>query len=213
MIRSSAAVLGLALSILFSAGPILAQTPFFPRGVWPDAPFDSHLEQWFGGQLRAMGEVPLWEERRKSDAETTARLLFVPTFDPAAMLRLNWTESGELQYAFKKLSGKGGYEPGRLTQSFSGIVDSDLAGKINAKLQTLNLLGGGTPSKLIDPEVVCVDGTSVMLEITSKGRYATMVRHECDMSESDALTWLVETFNAISAGEMISPDTFVVLGD
>jgi hypothetical protein len=72
---------------------------------------DSLRHAWYGKQWRALGEGPLC--RAVGDREHVYRFVWVPTFDPTVAVTIT---IGAQHYRLraKKLSGAGGYEPGRL---------------------------------------------------------------------------------------------------
>lgn len=119
------------VAALMLAPPSLSDTQgdFFPIEVWGneaaserDKGLFALYEGWFGEQLRAMEERPLSNLETPVAARSTVRLLFLPSFTPASMVKQEYGEGTGPTYAFKPLSGAGGYEPGELIWEVGGDV-------------------------------------------------------------------------------------------
>lgn len=68
---------------------------------------DDFRADWYGGQLRAAGEAPIFGNRTP-----TLRFTWLRTFHAPVMVRLDTAADGAVRMTATELSGKGGYEPG-----------------------------------------------------------------------------------------------------
>lgn len=194
---------------------IVHDKEFFPSaafGLSPrlrsDVKYAAFLERWFGGQLAAMEELTLWTDEQRLNEATTVRLLFLPSFDHGTMLRLTISESGEMTYVFKQLSGFGGYEPGLLAASEGGTVDLHTAAGIAELLLRVRQQPGRAPKADDGTLRICFDGTQTVIEIAGQGEYSAFERHECEMPKDDPIRRLIESMNDASGGRVIAPHTF-----
>jgi hypothetical protein len=188
-----------------------AETPYFPAGVWGDAPGawaevqrTVFFERWLGGQLAAMKERPLWLERQSGDPDMVVRPLFLPTFDHGTMLCVTIRDTGHMTYVFKALDGAGGYEPGQLRDRTSGQIDQKTAADIQNLLDTMGALDGKTPSQVFDSTVICTDGTTIVLEFSAGEKYSAITRHDCDMDRNDPIRQMIDLFDAASGGRVVA---------
>lgn len=79
-------------------------------GVAPE--YRSRVEEWYAGHLEAMQESKyLAAESTDSD---TIRFLYLPSFDNPLLVRIE-KSGNQITLVSKRLSGKGGYNPGELT--------------------------------------------------------------------------------------------------
>lgn len=196
----------LALSAIPSA--TFAETAYFPPGVWDDSKSAIFYERWFGDQLKAMKEKPLWIERHTLKADMSVRLLFLPSFDHSSILQLSFYADGRVIYEFKDVTGKGGYDPGTLRSKSEAEVDAQSIDAINALLDIIEPLTGHTPTEAVNFARICTDGTKIVLEFSGQGKYIAITRHECDMDSKDPLRQFVRLLNDIAEEKIIQPDTF-----
>jgi hypothetical protein len=188
----------LLAGLLLCAGPGEGQVPpgparYVPAGIWHDPEYDDFYERWFGRQLRAMREPILSRPGDRGHFRQRFRLLVLPSFDPAYAIRLDETASGgRLRYV--KLSGRGGYAPGRIATQRWISLDSEDARVISGVIDRLGLErltpGSGPRPSQIDPETgeelftACFDGTRFVFELVNERGSWFSTRHECDMPEA-----------------------------
>lgn len=97
--------------------PSVAGPAYFPPGVLSSNAWGSHyLSEWYSKPLRAMGEAPMFYA--EDQWAESYRFLWLPSFHPAIAVRV-WKCGSERLIAFKELSGRAGYEPGKLKHSYS----------------------------------------------------------------------------------------------
>jgi hypothetical protein len=201
--------------MLIVAASAAAQSTYFPadawgpsQGAWTAEERAQFYERWFGRHLAAMREPVLWEEPAEAEGAIT-RLLFLPSFQRPAMVRVTALPKGEMAYTFKALDGAGGYDPGNLVDNETGQVDPATARDFEGLLEAINPLSPDVPSEIKHPFRGCFDGTMVVLEVLQDGQYKAINRHECELSAQDDIRRLVNLLNRISRGRMIAPMTFV----
>lgn len=194
---------------------LVLASPYFPphtwyngQGAWTPDQSDAFFESWYGGQLKAMEEVPLWSEDEARVAQPTLRLLFLPTFDHGAMVRVYQGEDRTMHFVFKLLTGAGGYEPGGLARTIRGRLDPEQRQEVIELIKRINPFDPGTLAELRATDAVCFDGTTVVLEVTESADYAAISRHECELPGGDPVRELVVLLNKVSGNRMIAPDTF-----
>lgn len=202
---------GLALFLVVSP-PSFSDTVFFPKGTWgpPLGAWsaeqrDAFFEDWFGGQLDAMQELPLEEYLRRDDLATVVRLLVLPSFSPATAVRLHVSGKGGMTFEVKQLDGAGGYAPGNLALARDGEVADDDAQFVLDRLRDLDPIGGKTPSETETTMVVngrtevimCRDGTMFVLEVATPGQFAAIKRHECQLTADDPLELVIERLSRV----------------
>lgn len=205
------------VAALMLAQPCLSDTQevFFPSEVWGKEPASERdksmvalYERWFGGQLRAMEERPLSNLETPVAARNTVRLLFLPTFTPASMVKLEYGEDTGPTYAFKRLSGAGGYEPGELVSEVVGDVPVADLQPVLALIDAINPWADTTVSKIDPPKMLCFDGTRVVFEFRSETAYKVVSRHECELDQDSSIRQLVRELDELTTGLLLGPDGF-----
>ncbi|WP_282181846.1 hypothetical protein [Aliiroseovarius marinus] len=205
------------VAALMLAQPCLSDTQeiFFPSEVWGkeaiserDKGLFALYEDWFGEQLRAMEERPLSNLEAPVAARNTVRLLFLPTFTPASMVKLEYGEGTEPTYAFKRLSGAGGYEPGKLVSDVVGDVSVADLQPVLALIDAINPWADTTVSKIDTPKMLCFDGTRVVFEFRSETAYKVVSRHECELDQDSSIRQLVHEFDELAAGMLFGLEGF-----
>ncbi len=199
------------------AQPCLSDTQevFFPSEVWGkeavserDKNMVALYERWFGEQLRAMEERPLSNLEAPVAARNTVRLLFLPTFTPASMVKLEYGEDTGPTYAFKRLSGAGGYEPGELVSEVVGDVPAADLQPVLALVDAINPWADTTVSRIDPPEKFCADGTQIVFEFRSETAYKVVSRHECELDQDSSIRQLVHEFDELAAGMLFGLEGF-----
>ena len=212
-------VLCLAIGLAAPAARAESAEQYFPSGTWwsPGSKWsqeksDAVYQDWFGSQLAAMQEAPLWTATKADASGDVIRLLFSPTFLRPSVLRLTKAGTGDYLYDFRQSDGAGGYDPGQLVVQDQGRLTRDQADQFEGLLAEVQPL-------TLDPDVtgkpdadgnswVCFDGTDTVLEVRLSGTYQAIKRHQCEIPRDSRLRKLIWFFNDISEGRMILNDTF-----
>ncbi len=214
--RFSNSVIGLGI-ILLVAQPTSGSTDevlkrYFPdgawskpTGAWTQAEQAQFYENWFGGQLAAMGEPSLAFGDRSERGPNEIRLLYLPTFNPGAMLRIWFSDEGEVPFEFKKLSGAGGYVPGDLIVHKTGTTNKSEAAKIFELLDEITPWDDDVASFV--RRGYCKDGARFIFEFREGDAYKAIQRHECDLPTDLNISRLIFAFNDISDGQLVDPNT------
>lgn len=181
----------------FLAGLALLQTvpapDYAPDSGWRDDEWGrTFYERWFGNQLRAMREPPFSSEADLAGYMGRFRLLVLPSFWPGYAYRVDVREDGSAVLRWSRLSGRGGYAPGRLARQGSRPLR---APELREWRQTLAAAALATLTREAQDEGVtidadgsqnvsiCVDGTMLVFEhLTSRGR--DYVIRDCDIEDS-----------------------------
>ena len=87
---------------------------FFPGGVFSrnDDGNDAFISGWYASQLRAFKEPSLCTSPQKQGE--TYRFTMLPTFNFPLTVRIHIESDGTATAIAKRLTGKGGYDPGKL---------------------------------------------------------------------------------------------------
>ncbi|NNC73723.1 MAG: hypothetical protein HKN78_12725 [Sphingomonadaceae bacterium] len=182
-----------------------ATTDYVPDTGWRDNDWTSvFYENWFGRQLRAMGEPPIVDDSDLAGHQSRFRLLILPSFRPASAYRVDQNIDGTGSLRAVVLDGAGGYEPGNIAQSVSRTLDPEELDQLEsviseASLDFLPREGEPEGVREIDGETViriCMDGTTYVFEYLANGR-----RHYLERSciiEENALRDLVDVTTALA---------------
>ena len=199
---------------LISSFPVVAEdAPMFPKdawgktyGAWTKEERLQFYEDWFGDQLRAMREKPLWQDT-EPNSPTVFRALFLPSFDLAGMVRVQRKSEG-LSFTFKQLDSPGGYDPGRLHAEEAGVLSAEDEAEFQNLLSRIYAGRNPAPPEVFDSNVICFDGTQVVLEFRKGERYVALNRHECELPKSDPIRLIVNLLDKATDNGLISPHTF-----
>lgn len=145
---------------------------YFPQGdLFPGSnadDLDAFLRHWYSRILTRMGEPTL---SCASSHTEEYRFLVVPTFGSPLSIRAN-VVSGRAAIFVRRLSGSGGYDPGRLaiaaTRRLLRVERLDVASAVQQ--------AGFWSLATHDPERMGVDGTMWVLEGRSGSRYHVVHR-------------------------------------
>jgi hypothetical protein len=156
-------------------------------------------ENWFGGQLRAMGEPLLSRPRDLGSFRRRFRMLVLPTFHPAYAIRIDEGWDGRAQVTAVRLDGAGGYSPGNVAEresyqiSRAGIRPFDRALR-DSRFRRLSM--GGEPRKSPPGTItVCSDGLELVFELVDSQGIHFRVRGPC--SDLESVMPLVEATDAL----------------
>jgi len=123
---------------------------------------------WFSSQWRAAGEPSLYEQSISPDSrrKNTYRFTWLRSFHAPIIVRIDEDASGNMHLTAKRLTGKGGYAPGRIGRVAHRALTTDERDRL------LHQLGGDDLDKL-EPVgcTVGLDGAQWILEIRMGGSY------------------------------------------
>lgn len=171
------------LPLLFLAATAAAPAEHYvPVEGWRDPRTAELFEQWFGGQLRAMGEPVLSRPGSLAGYRRRFRMLVIPTFQPAYTVRIDeGAHGGTVRVVL--LDGRGGYAPGRIArQATFTLTMAEVQDAIGA-IRTSGLTSAAPEDPPDPPEVVtvCADGTAVVFELVEPQR-SRFVARACGVS-------------------------------
>jgi len=153
----------------------------------------SSQEDWYGGQLRAMGETQLCEGGG-DHVGTTFRLTWIPSFHPSVTVRVITAPDG-YRLIGKILNGAGGYEPGSVAHETTialSVGDVSILTQRFAEARFWEL-----PTIPAPDSTIGLDGAQWILEGLSAGRYHVVDRWSPEPAGPDGAfrhlaEWLLE---------------------
>ena len=184
--------LSILICLVMSAGAS-AEPRYTPKHIWSNDWSVGFHENWFGGQLAAMGEPSLWQLSKRDRDARVYRVLKLPSFSPALGSRLVVQSDGSGNVQITELDGNGGLEPGKPMRKLSRHLDPDQVRDLNA---LFDLSGFWTDRIATDGGLACLDGTQFVIEALSQGNYKLITRDECSME--DEVRAILRAFPAIS---------------
>jgi hypothetical protein len=144
-----------------------ADEPFFPDLVfYENKERNDFIVDWYSKHLKVMKEPSLWKLSETDRSATVYRFLWLPTFDHPVSVRLVRCNEGAVLRAVL-LSGRGGYEPGKIAVSKTAKI----TGKHWEDFQRLldKVKPWEMPTK--NPDAGGNDGDQLILEAARAGRY------------------------------------------
>ena len=142
---------------------------FFPaNSLDPRPDLHTFLDRWYVSHLLAMEEKPL--SPPAAEEPDVYRLLFLPTFNPPAVVRLTDAE-GVWQAVFKRSDGLGGYAPGRLASESARPLPPKQAAEFGRLLERAGFWE--MPSS---EDSAGLDGSQAVLEGVCASRYHVVDR-------------------------------------
>lgn len=171
-----------------------AEQLYFPEGALDKSLPSSYAEsrtafyeKWFGEELRAAKESPLWPSGTITTKDTVFRLTIAPSWTNGLVLRLHIPPDGPIDVIAK-------LAPGEFGRSFSlspaarafqlSERDSAKVRKLLAKLSSKRIPPSDTDDR------AWTDGTSLVFELATQGKYRAAERHECDLKTGEPLSEL-----------------------
>jgi hypothetical protein len=123
--------------------------------------------EWFGAHLAAANEPSLYLASRAPDpAGGSYRFTWLRSFHAPVIVRIDEAPDGALRMTAKRLSGKGGYAPGRIAARVERNLEADEAASLR------RLLAQGDLAR--EPPVGCevgIDGAQWIVETSVGGSY------------------------------------------
>lgn len=132
-----------------------AETVYFPKGA----------ENWYPQHLEAMKEPSLFQQRTNKTAEQY-RFLWLRSFHKPIAVRVRKDSAG-ITLRVIRLSGAGGYEPGKIEHEESFALTADQWDRFLKLLSASSFWD--TPSK--EKDIMGIDGSQWILEGQASGRY------------------------------------------
>jgi hypothetical protein len=177
-----------------AAARLAAGETFLPGGTVKADPFH---ERWFGNQLAAMGEQPLWRARQREGDAFTLRILYLPSFHPAHMVRIEASADGTGQILVTGTEGgAGGYDPGQRGPHEEHPLAPQDRKRVVELLSVSRLAAQGFEYSRADgPRRLCMDGMQLLFELVDRDGYHVATRHECELS--DGLRALAKTADGL----------------
>lgn len=122
----------------FFAAAVSYAQDYFPPGVLAENPkVEPIYRKWYACDLRALGEPSLWELSKTQKAQTY-RFLRLRTFHRPISICLDVATDGTASLTTKVTDGRGGYAPGRLVESRTGILSKEQTESFLQKIDALN---------------------------------------------------------------------------
>ncbi|WP_374660163.1 hypothetical protein [Phenylobacterium sp.] len=138
------------------------------------APLSDLEIDWYSTQLRAAHEPSLYlaAQRPRSDDAQSLRFTWLRSFDAPVVIRVDRLADGEMRLTAKRLSGYGGYDPGRI----EAVVERAL-NPVEATLLEQTLSAG----RVVElPPRDCrggTDGANWIFEANRGGDYSYLMRY------------------------------------
>lgn len=159
--------------LTFAAAPLTAQ--YFPPGVFDNTPRkDESTANEYGTFLKALHEPSLWELSRQKPEAEVYRFLWLRTFHHPIAVRLVVRKSGSGWINSHMTTGKGGYQPGRITQFSVSWLTKNRTQSFLAALDSADFWN--LPTHPDDKNVVKLDGAHWILEGVKNGKYRLIDR-------------------------------------
>ena len=192
------AMMSVLLSIV-AASHVHADQQYTPPHIWSDEREAKLFENWFGRELRAMGEPSLWQLSKSDRSARIYRMLELPALSAGSGARVVIQADGsailyvtELEIAFDGKASKPkekrvvNLEPLRVRALEALFARSGFWG---------NRIGM-TERADGKPVHVCLDGIQYVVEALTAGNYKFVTRHICSM-ENDVFE-ILKTLAALS---------------
>lgn len=156
--------------------PANADEPYFPNLVFAsDKEDNDFVVDWYSKHLRAMKEPSLWKLSERDRSATVYRFLWLPTFHRPVSVRL--VQSGEaVTLHAVLLSGRGGYEPGKIVVSRSAKIAGRPYEDFKRPLGNVKIWQMPTE----DPGPDGCDGDQLIFEVVGGGKYHIVDRWSPD---------------------------------
>ncbi|QUL38765.1 hypothetical protein [Erythrobacter sp. JK5] len=188
-----------------------AGTDFAPDAGWDDDPeenawYRDFYEDWFGKQLAAANEKPLVDQADLYSFNSRFRLLVLPSFSPAIVLRSDQGKDGSATITYTRLNGAGGYDPGGIAVTWARELKAPELESLNSRISAANIYDAAQYHNPVADDgviTICADGTRYVFEYLSASGRAFATRHECDIDEYPELNDLLNEVLNLAATENI----------
>jgi hypothetical protein len=172
---------------------------YFPKGIFGDSSDSGDFkERWYSSYLRVMAE-PSLSDVTKFNSPSAYRFLWLRTFHHPIAIRLTIRLDGTGSIIGKTTSGKGGYEPGILSQNSSLEVSKPQTQQFLNLLQNMGFWNLPT-----ERTVNGLDGAMWILERVQAANYHVLNRWSPKSDDySRACLYLLELSKiSVPAGEI-----------
>jgi hypothetical protein len=146
-----------------------------------DSTFFSRMDDWYAAHLAAMKERLLFTNMG-SDNSDVFRFLYLPSFHNPMVIRIE-KNGDEITLVSKRLSGKGGYDPGKLTTQQTKVLDKSAWQGLQAHVQQSGLwdLPTTEATSYINDQGILTgwghrDGAQWIVEAVRDGKYYAVER-------------------------------------
>ncbi len=189
---------------------------YLPKDIWRDVDEWSLLESWYGGQLGAMQEPSLWEMSKANPSAQQYRLLVLPTFIPAYAIRVERGSVASSRLTYVLLNGAGGYEPGKIKTRDVRQIETARSNEFLSLLDHIDYWSFPTDvladrRRSGEKVVICLDGTTFVLEAVVAGRYKLSTIHMCNLMDVDGAGELVDLFHELAGLGKVTPQVDKVM--
>ena len=159
------------------------------RSLFPQGSFEPFVDRWYSEQLRAAHE-PALHPTGSQDREVY-RFSIIPSFGPTITMRVT-KSGGEYQLTTKRLTGAGGYQPGKIGIRRDRLLTSAEAAMLRQWIAEMNFWAMPTAEPPVPqpPDVVVIvyDGTQFLLEAADAVRYHVVDRSQPRKTSHPAFT-------------------------
>jgi hypothetical protein len=159
----------LAAMLLATAAP--AGPERYVPGGWASEEQGEFYEQWFGSQLRAMGEPVLSAPGSLDGFRRRFRMLVLPSFHHAYSVRVDERRDGRVEVRAVRLDGKGGYAPGKILEQESYATDRRAVEPLYRAVERAQLASLAREGPSVSPDgslIVCADGVRFVFELVDR---------------------------------------------
>lgn len=173
----------------FRPDPTPASRRYVPADIWRDARRAGFYERWFGGQLRAMREPILSRPGDGRGFRRRLRMLVLPSFHHPYAIRVDEAGAGGARVRIVRLSGAGGYAPGRIIEQESITLSAEETAALNRAVDASGLDGLPPTAR----QGICLDGVSFVFEQADPQRSRFVSVHQCGLTAAlEALVWRID---------------------
>jgi len=156
---------------LFRPAPVACDHPDFGGPGRRTPAIDDFLANWYSTHLRAAQEPSLYLASTRAAPGPTYRFTWLRSFHEPVVFRVDARPDGAMIFTAKKLSGYGGYGPGRVEARVDRALSTDVAARFRRMLSTSRLFD--LPPKGCGPGP---DGADWIFEANEGGAYRYVAR-------------------------------------
>src|SRR6185312_6208881 len=168
----------MAAALLAAADPAKAAAYFSPEALNTPVPscgdqskrpaINDIQARWYADVWTRAGEPSLAAAAGASPPTTTTwRFTDIPNLAGPTVFRISQEADGRLRMVAKRLSGQGGYDPGRLKDRVDRMLSADEQRRFQAALESVEVV----LTHPLDTCYIVLDGDQLILERTQAGRY------------------------------------------
>jgi hypothetical protein len=182
-------LLAAAIPALAQTGAAPARPDYVPDDIFRNQDQAQFLEGWFGAQLHAMREPVLSRPGDGRGFRRRLRMLVLPSFHHPYAIRVDEAVAGGARVRIVRLSGAGGYGPGRIIEEESIALSAAETAALNRAVDASGL--AALPPREARPG--CLDGVSFVFEQADPQRSRFVSVHQCGLTAAlEALIWRID---------------------